>query len=65
MIIDVVSYVREEARWVIYLAPFLLSWTVWKIWMFKIKPGLYRDEIDVLPYNIPCGCPLRRLSFWT
>ncbi|KAM7202705.1 Cytochrome P450 [Rhypophila sp. PSN 637] len=51
MIGQVLSYIHSDGKWI----PCVVLWALWRTWMFSIKPRLpvFRDGVDVLPYNIP------------
>ena len=46
--------VVDYLAWVIYFFPFLVAWLVWRFWRFTLHPLLKPDELEYLPYWIPC-----------
>lgn len=62
MIYDLFFYValpiREIARssfwWTLSLVPFLLALCLWRLWTFTLRPIVRPDEVEYLPYWIPC-----------
>ncbi|KAK7983403.1 hypothetical protein PG989_010805 [Apiospora arundinis] len=41
-----------EPQWLLPLY-LLLTWLIWRLWKFSIRPLLYTKEVEYLPYSIP------------
>ena len=62
MIYELLFYValpiREIAQssfwWTLSVVPFFLALFTWRLWTFTLRPLMRPDEVEYLPYWIPC-----------
>lgn len=47
------DYLITEHSWILYCSPLLITLLLWRLYMFTIRPLLWPEEIEYLPYWIP------------
>ncbi|KAK8093350.1 cytochrome P450 [Apiospora hydei] len=53
MLKDLIAALLEQLECIVYPGLLLVAWLLWKTWRFTVRPYFHREEVSMLPYNIP------------